>query len=72
MTDNSLKVLQITNTKEDHLKRLKKLSEDSLGVIPHLDEPTYEEKEWILFRLSHNNTWHKVQENRIGDVKNWI
>ena len=61
----------IQELKEYHLKRLQKLSEESLGVIPYLEEPTEEQKEWVLFRLSHNNTWHKVQENKIGDIKNW-
>jgi hypothetical protein len=61
----------IREIKEYHLKRLQKLSEDSLGVIPHLEEPTEDQKEWVLFRLSHNNTWPKVHENKIGDFKNW-
>jgi hypothetical protein len=37
--------------KEYHLKRLQKLCEDSLGEIPHLDEPTEEQKEWVLKKL---------------------
>jgi hypothetical protein len=45
----------IVHTKEEkkqyHLKRLQKLSEDSLGVIPYLDEPIQEQKEWVLHRL---------------------
>ncbi len=65
---------QITqdNDKEYHLKILQKLSEECLGVIPQLEEPTDEQKEWVLFRLSHYNTWPKVHENKIGDIKNWI
>ena len=35
------------------------------------EEPTEEQKEWVLFRLSHSNTWPKVRENKIGDYKNW-
>ena len=37
--------------KEEHLKRLQKLSEDSLGAIPHLIEPTDDQKEWVLGKL---------------------
>ena len=37
--------------KQYHLKRLKKLSEDSLGAIPNLNKPTREQKEWVLGRL---------------------
>lgn len=37
-----------------------------------LEEPDDFQKEWVLFRLSHNNTWPKINENNIGDVKNWI
>jgi hypothetical protein len=46
---------RVVRTKEErkqyHLKRLQKLSEDSLGVISQLDEPTNEQKEWVLHRL---------------------
>jgi len=45
----------VVETKEErkqyHLMRLQKLSEDSLGNIPYLDEPTDEQKEWVLHRL---------------------
>jgi hypothetical protein len=61
----------VQEIKQYHLERLQKLSENSLGVIPHLGEPTQEQKEWILFRLSHSNTWPEIQENKIGDFKNW-
>ena len=57
--------------KEYHLKRLQKLSEQSLGEIPQLHEPTYEQEQWIQFRLIHGNTWPKVHENKIGDYRNW-
>jgi len=57
-------------TKEYHLKRLKYLSEKSLGEIPRLERPSYEQKKWVLFRLSHNETWPKAHENKIGDSKN--
>ena len=42
---------QIIQDKEYHLKRLQKLSEQSLGQIPQLEEPTDEEKEWVLRKL---------------------
>ena len=57
--------------KDYHLKKLQKLSEQSLGEIPKLDEPTNDQKKWILYRLSHPETWPKVHENKIGDWKNW-
>jgi len=44
-------VIQEDKDKEYHLKRLQELSEDSLGVIPYVDEPTNEEKEWVLRKL---------------------
>lgn len=58
-------------TKERNRKRIQELSEDSLGVIPHYDEPNEEQKEYVLFKLSHPETWPKVHENKIGDWKNW-
>jgi hypothetical protein len=36
-----------------------------------LKEPSDEDKEWVLFRLSHPVTWPRVRENNIGDFKNW-
>ena len=57
--------------KKYHRERLYNLSLKSLGQIPQLEEPTDEQKEWVLFRLSHSNTWPKVHENKIGDFKNW-
>jgi len=62
---------QIVQDKEYHLKKLLDLSVQSIGQIPQLEEPTDEEKECVLFRLSHSSTWPKVHENKIGDVKNW-
>jgi hypothetical protein len=62
-----------TKTKrQEHLKQLLELSKKSLGEIPQLEDPSYEQKQWVLRRLSRANTWHKVYENKIGDVKNWI
>ena len=73
------------DSKEYHLKRLAQLSNPEPEELDFkvdgsvwrngkvlLEEPNEEQKEWVLFRLSHYNTWHKIQENRIGDVKNWI
>jgi hypothetical protein len=36
------------------------------------ENPDDFQKEWVLFRLSHSNTWPKVHENKIGDWKHWI
>lgn len=57
--------------KEYHRKRCYELSVKSLGVIPILDEPTWEQKQWVIFRLNHPETWPNVRENKIGDCKNW-
>jgi len=46
--------------KRYHLNRLQELSEKSLGEIPQLQEPSYEQKRWVLFRLSHRITWPKA------------
>jgi hypothetical protein len=62
---------EINQDKEYHLKILQKLSEESIGEIPQLDEPSKEQKQWIVFRLKHSNTWHKVHDNKIGDPDNW-
>jgi hypothetical protein len=35
------------------------------------EDPTEEQEQWIKFRLTHSNTWYKVQQNKIGDYKNW-
>jgi hypothetical protein len=51
-------------TKGYHLKRLKQLSERPLGEIAQLEEPTDEQKEWVLSRLSHPETWPEVHENK--------
>jgi hypothetical protein len=46
-----LKLMTRQETKEYHLKRLSALSIISLGEIPQLEEPTDEQKEWVLHRL---------------------
>ena len=58
------------DSSEYSLKRLLDLSIKSIGEVPHLVEPTDEEKEWVLFRLSHPETWPHVIDNKIGDYKN--
>jgi len=49
--DNNDQATTEQKQKEYHLKRLKELSEESLGQIPQLEEPTLEQKEWVLRRL---------------------
>lgn len=67
--------LLVTQTEEEikqfHLKRPYELSKDLEFVVPQLDEPTYEQIQWINFRLSHPSTWPKVHENKIGDWEHW-
>jgi hypothetical protein len=66
------------------LKRLQELSQSQPEVLDFkvdgsvwrngnflLEEPSDDQKEWVLFRLSHSNTWPKVHENKKGDSKNW-
>jgi len=60
-----------TSTKEQHLKKLDKLSQKSIGKIPWLHDPNEEQQQWTEFRLLHPNTWPSVHENKIGDYKNW-
>jgi len=43
-----LKKMTDEETRDYHLKRLEQLSIKSLGVILQLDEPTYDQKEWVL------------------------
>jgi hypothetical protein len=61
----------IQETKHYYIKRLEQLALSHIGDIPQLHEPTYEQEQWIKFRLLHGNTWPKVHENKIGDRKNW-
>jgi len=51
-----VKVMTEQETKEYHLKKLYELSIKSIGEKPQLNEPTDEEIEWVLFRLTHSNT----------------
>ena len=61
-----LKLMTDDETKQYHRKKLLELSLKSPGEIPQLEEPTDDQKQWVLFRLSHSNTWPKVHENKIG------
>ena len=71
--------------KEYHLKKLYELSKLERSKLvfkvdgsiwkddkPITEEPSYEQKEWFVFRMTHSNTWPKVRENKTGDYKNWI
>jgi hypothetical protein len=61
-----VKQMTIEETKDYHRKKLYDLSIKSLGEIPQLDEPIDEQKEWVLFRLFHPETWTEVHENKTG------
>ena len=41
----------VEEIKEYHRKKLYELSLKSIGEIPQLDEPTDEQKEWVLIKL---------------------
>jgi hypothetical protein len=66
-----IKVMKEPEIRAYHLKKHYKLSLNSIGEIPQLNEPIDEQKEWVLFRLRQCNTWPKLHENKIGDFKNW-
>jgi hypothetical protein len=61
--------MTIEETKDYHRKKRYDLSIKSLDEIPQLDEPTDVQKEWVLFRLFHPETWPEIHENRIGDSR---
>jgi hypothetical protein len=42
-----LNVMSVEEAKEYHLKKLEKLSEESLAEVPQIDEPNEEQKQWI-------------------------
>ena len=80
-----LKKMTHEETKEYHLKKLLELAKPERELFFGVDgnaydgddnliaeEPDYYQKQWVVFRLIHSNTWSKVHENKIGDVKNWI
>jgi len=53
-----LKQMILQEVKEYHLKKLYELSLKSLGEIPQLEEPTDDQKEWVLGKLkAPGNTW---------------
>jgi hypothetical protein len=44
--------------KEYHLKRLLELSLKTVGAVPWLDEPSYEQKAWLIHRMrGSRRTW---------------
>jgi hypothetical protein len=57
--------------REHHLDKIYRLSIKLIGQIPHLDKPSDEQKEWVLFRLLHPDSFPKIRDNKIGDYKNW-
>ena len=58
-----LKVMTEEETKEYYLKKLYELSLKSLGRIPQLDKPSYEQKQWIKRRMSGPSwTWKRWYE----------
>jgi hypothetical protein len=65
-----VKVMTEPERRDYHRKKLYELSIKSLGEIPQIHEPTDDQKEWVLSRLSHSNTW-PVHGNKIGDSRNW-
>lgn len=61
------KVIQEEKTdkeiKEYHVKKLEKLALSHMGDIPQLDEPTEEQKRWLLRRLTAPaKTWEAFEE----------
>jgi hypothetical protein len=65
------KQMTVWESKEYHLKKLYQFSLKSLGQIPETEELTYEQQQWVDYRLTHPETWQKVHENKIGDWKHW-
>jgi len=53
--------------KNYHLKRLEQLALSHIGDIPWLDEPNYEQKQWIKRKLQRPNTWPNAY--KIGNVE---
>ncbi len=54
-----MKLKQMTDdeTREYHRKKLYELSLKSIGEIPQLEEPTYDQKVWVLNRLKQSNQY---------------
>ena len=65
-----IKLMSKEETKDYHRRKLYNLSLKSLGEIPQLEEPSDEQKEWVLFRLSHRETWAKAYAAKIGGYEN--
>jgi len=46
-----LKVMTDEETKQYHRKKLYELSLKSIGGVPQLDEPTYEQSRWVEHKM---------------------
>jgi hypothetical protein len=58
-----IKSMTKEETKQYHLKKLNDLSLKSIGEIPQLEEPTYEQKVWLLHRLKQSEeSWRSCSE----------
>jgi hypothetical protein len=54
------RVMTRHETKEYHLQKLYLMSLNSIGQIPQLQEPNYEQKQYVLHRLkSPRNFWRR-------------
>ena len=53
ITMYAVRTKQLTDeqTREYHRKRLYELSLKTIGVVPWLDDPTNEQKEWFIQRM---------------------
>ena len=51
--------------KDYHRKRLYDLSLKTVGAVPWLDEPSYEQKEWFVHKMKAPNwTWNTSIEHK--------
>ena len=56
-------ITQEDEIRQYHRERLCELSMKSPGQIPQLEEPTYEQKQWIVRRLKEfNSSWKSWSE----------
>ena len=71
--------------REEALERLADLSQPVKGQLDFkvdgsvwqdgklvAEEPSFEQKQWVLFRLRHSNTWPNSHQNKIRDSDNWV
>jgi hypothetical protein len=59
LESNIDEVKTIDESKEHHIRKLQKLSLKLLPETPLLDEPTYEQKVWVLSKLSEFSPWSR-------------